>query len=88
MKKLIKRICFWVLDRLKTKHEDDRHKSSLQILLEQECVAKGHIWRSKLTKSKRDVADVKTTHRLFCERCGQRYHTHVYDKFNTDENDD
>ena len=75
MKRLLRSICFWILDKTKGKK-----KNSLmsQILAEQECVVNGHIWKSKLHKNEGPY-EVKTKDRVYCVRCGQKYHEHVYD---------
>lgn len=52
-------------------------KNELQILKEQDCVAKGHIWRSYGIKDA-SSDNLKTQNRVYCVRCGQKYHKHIY----------
>ena len=75
MKRLLRSICFWILDKTKSKK---KNSPMSQILAEQECVANGHIWKSKLHKNEGPY-EVKTKDRIYCVRCGQKYHKHIYD---------
>lgn len=75
MKQFIRKICFWILDKTKTQKKITPES---QVLAEQECVINGHIWRSKLHKNEGPY-EVGTKERVYCVRCGQKYHEHIYD---------
>lgn len=77
MKKILRKFAFWILDRVKISQEKD----DLQVFKEQECVAKGHIWKTYGIKNAEND-NLKTNERCFCARCGQRYHQHVYKQNN------
>lgn len=73
MKQLIRKFAFWLLDITNYKPKQD----ALQIAKEQKCVEEGHIWRSELSKTPNAI-NLKTKNRIFCVRCGQKYHEHIY----------
>lgn len=76
MKRFIRKICFWIL--YKTNSKKNNLPMS-QILAELECVISGHTWKSKVHGNKGPY-EVKTKDRVYCTRCGQKYHEHTYDK--------
>lgn len=41
------------------------------------CVEAGHDWKTTLGKSEK-ADDATTSKRVYCARCGQRYHQHIY----------
>lgn len=83
MKKLLQSFAFWILDKTKSKDvvKSKHWTDELQILKEQECVAKGHIWKSYGIKDASND-DLTTKERCFCARCGQKYHKHIYKQNN------
>lgn len=83
MKHLLENFAFWLLDKVKSKHfvKSEHEKDDLQILREQKCVAKGHIWKSYGIKNASND-DLTTSERCFCARCGQKYHKHIYKQNN------
>lgn len=62
-----------MLQRLVNKIASKKRKSNnLQKLKEIGCVESGHLW----TKYKDNSKPIKE--RMYCRRCGQLYHEHVY----------
>lgn len=74
MKRLIQKFAFWLLDITKNQLIRDE----LQILKEIKCVEEGHIWRSEFDRKHQQSINTKTRNRVYCVRCGQKYHEHVY----------
>lgn len=83
MKHLLENFAFWLLDKTKgNRHVKSKQQNDdLQILKEQECVAKGHIWKTYGIKDASND-DLTTSERCFCARCGQKYHKHIYKQNN------